>query len=300
VTGLAAAQLDLFLDSQAVVAANEIAAALLARDTARASAGLDNARRQGLEHPGLAGLADLTRALTEWHTPARDAPAIAHAVTWLNSEMVPAAASALGSQGSKLVAHFFAELAQLAHGLAYDHIYPHAHSAALCLRAGDCAAAEQAAMTIPQWKELPDALYWVTIARFRLHGLDAGRDTFFAFAWRDPQRVPQLLEQLEDEVLERDWRAFEAASDWESIPEPLLPAWFPAWYVMEHPAVAASLDQALLPDTPPAEAVRLLMQLIELEKQGNSRRLVASRARLRSLNVEFFELYMARRKVRYG
>src|SRR5215510_5253661 len=202
VSALAATQLDLFLDSRAVMAANEIAAALLVRDSALASARLDDARRAGHEHPELAPLAELTRVLTEWRAPACDAPAIAQVANWLDSHMVPAAAAALGSQGPKLVAHFFAE------------------------RARDCDAAERAALTIPHWTELPDGLYWTTIARYRLHGLDAARNTLFAFAWRNPQRMQELLAQLEDELLERDWRAFEAASDWESISEPLLPAWF--------------------------------------------------------------------------
>lgn len=300
VTGLAATQLDLFLDSHAVVAANEIAAALLACDVVLASTCLDDARRQGHEHPELPALAKLTQALSEWRAPARDAPAIAEAVIRLDTEMLPAAASALGAQACRFIAHFFAELGQTAQGLAYVPAYPEAHCAALCLRAGDAEAAEQAAMTIPGWVELPDALYWVTIARHRLRGLEAARVTLFAFAWRDPRRMEQLLAQLEDEVLERDWRAFETASDWESISELSLPAWFPAWYVMEHPAVASSLDPARFPDADPAEAARLLVHLLELEKQGNSRALVASRERLRRLNAEFFELYMARRKVRYG
>jgi hypothetical protein len=302
VSGLPATQLDLFLDSHAVVAANEIAAALLARDVVLASACLDNARRQGHEHPELPALATLTQALTEWRAPARDAPAIAEAAMRLDTEMVPAAASALGAQAPRLIAHFFAELAQSAQGLIYDPAYPDAHYAALSLRAGDADAAERAAMTIAGWTGLPDALYWVTVARYRLRGLEAARATLFAFAWRDPRRMERLLAQLQDEVLERDWRAFEAASDWESISELYLPAWFPAWYVMEHPAAALNLDPALLPDADavPAAAARLLVHLLDLEKQGNSRALVTSRERLRRLNAEFFELYMARRKVRYG
>jgi hypothetical protein len=53
------------------------------------------------------------------------------------------------------------------------------------------------------------------------------------------------------------------------------------------------------PDLPAAEAARLLADLLELERRGEQRRLVAKRARLRELNPDFFALYMANRATRY-
>jgi hypothetical protein len=104
---------------------------------------------------------------------------------------------------------------------------------------------------------------------------------------------------LGDELLDADWRAFECACEWESIEETELPAWFPAWYQLEHPVVGKELGDAAFPDTPAANAARLLAELVELERQGNQRRLVGQRERLRRLNPEFFSLYMARRAVQY-
>jgi hypothetical protein len=43
----------------------------------------------------------------------------------------------------------------------------------------------------------------------------------------------------------------------------------------------------------------LLVELAELERQGNQRRLVGQRERLRRLNPDLFSLYMARRAVHY-
>ena len=106
-----------------------------------------------------------------------------------------------------------------------------------------------------------------------------------------------MLRELDDEVLDRDWRAFEAASDWDSIPAATLPAWFPAWYVMEHPAVAASLDPGSFLDTPAAAAARLMSDLLDIERRGNTRTLIAARERLRNLNLDLFAVYMKRRAV---
>jgi hypothetical protein len=300
VTEVSATQLDLFLDSEAVVLANELAAALLAHDAARAIVRLREARPEELEHPELPALSTLTQVLSDWRVPERDTQAIAKAVARLDGEVVPAAQSALGLQAPRFLGHFFAQLAELADGLAYDPAHHSAHRASLCLRAGDFDSAERAALAIPHWRETPDALLWLTIARYHLRGLEAARDTLFAFAWRAPDRIEHVLTELADELLERDWRAFEAASDWESLPASELPAWFPAWYVMEHPAVAGTVDSTLSPEAPAAEATRLLARLLDLEKEGNSRALAVSRARLRTLNAELFALYMARRTVRYS
>ena len=46
-----------------------------------------------------------------------------------------------------------------------------------------------------------------------------------------------------------------------------------------------------------ALAARLVRELLELDKQGFSQRLVAGRARLRELNREIFALYMANRTI---
>jgi hypothetical protein len=63
--------------------------------------------------------------------------------------------------------------------------------------------------------------------------------------------------------------------------------------------VGKELSDAVFPDTPAADAARLLAKLIELERQGNQPRLVGERERLRRLNREFFALYMANRATRY-
>lgn len=137
------------------------------------------------------------------------------------------------------------------------------------------------------------------MARYRRVGLDVARGDLFALAWRVPARFTSVRGELGDGLLERDWARFEVASGWESLDESALPASFPAWCLLEHPALGTSLKDVELPDLPAAEAARLLLDLFELERRGDQRRPVATRARLRELNPDFFALYMANRATRY-
>jgi hypothetical protein len=66
------AQLDLFIDSRAVVLANEVISALLARDVSRSVDCLDEMRRSAPDHPRLPALETLVQALAGWQAPSRN------------------------------------------------------------------------------------------------------------------------------------------------------------------------------------------------------------------------------------
>ena len=295
----ASGQLDLFLDSRAVTLANEAIDAVATRDAARAAASVNKLRREAPDSSSLPALETLAGALAAWRRPATDAAAIVRAVEWLDEEILPAAGRALGSLAQAFVGAFFHELADAARGLAYEPARPAAHRAWLCLRCGEWADAEEAAHAIPGSAENPDALHWLCVARYRQGGLIAARTSLFALAWRAPGRVAPTLAELGDELLDRDWRAFERACEWESVEDAGLPAWFPAWYLLEHPVVGNDMDAADFPDSPPAAAARLLLHLVAMEKRGDWRKLAVQRERLRCLNPDLFALYMARRAVQY-
>jgi len=292
-------QLDLFLDSRAVALANEAIDALSARDAVRAPVSLDRLRREGPDHPALPALETLAGALAGWRKPDTDPAAIVRAVQWLDNEIAPAAERVLGPAALAFVGGFFRDLADAARGLAYEPARATAHRAWLCLRCGDWGEAEEAAGAIAGSAQNPDALHWLCVTRYRRHGLAAARSSLFALAWHAPHRLPSVLAELGDELLDGEWRAFEHACEWETLEEAELPAWFPAWYLLEHPVVGKELSGAAFPDSPAANAACLLVELVELERQGHQRRLVGQRERLRRLNPEFFSLYMARRAVQY-
>lgn len=292
-------QLDLFLDSQAVMLANDAVDALSARDASQAAAALERLGHGAPDHPALPALRVLADGLAGWRTPGADPQAIVRAVRWLDGELAPAAGRVLGAAAPAFVAGFFRDLADAARGVAYEPAHAEAHRAGLCLRSGEWTEAEESARAIPGAAGNPDALQWLSVARYRRDGLAAARPSLFALAWHAPQRLAPLRAELADELLEREWAAFERACEWESVAQAELPAWFPAWFLLEHPVVGRELTDAAFPDIPAANAARLLVALFELERQGNQRRLVGQRERLRDLSAEFFSLYMARRTVQY-
>ena len=162
----------------------------------------------------------------------------------------------LGDAAPAFVAEFFREMAQDARGVAYEPAHAQAHRAALCLRCGEWVEAEEAALAIPGATRHADPLHWLTVARYRRHGLAAARPTLFALAWHAPHRLAAARAELADELLEREWRAFERACEWESVAEAELPAWFPAWFLVEHPVAGRELADIAFLDSPPASAAR--------------------------------------------
>jgi hypothetical protein len=293
-------QLDLFLDSRAVMLANEAVRAILDRDGPRALHYTCELRAEASDYPTLRPLETLGRALVEWRRTASDVTSILSAIGWLEQVVVPAAREAFGASGDDVLAPFFRDLVETSRGLAYVPSHGKAHCAWLSLRCGDWEQAEDFALGIPGASAIPDALHWLTVARYRRRGLSAARPTLFGLAWRDPSRLAVLIDELQDEVLERDFRRFNGACEWTDIEARELPAWFPAWYVLEHPAAAADFDVDEASMAAPVQAARLVARVLERERQGDWKALVALRDRFRLLSVDLFSLYMARREARHS
>lgn len=290
-------QLDLFLDSRAVVLANGAVRAIGERDGVLAMRYASELRAAAADYPTLQSLEILARALADWQRPPCDAASILASVVSLEGTIAPAAQEVFGARAGDVVAPFFRELAETSRGLSYDPSRARAHRAWLSLRCGEWKQAEDAALAIPGAAGISDALHWVTVARYRQRGLSAARPTLFALAWNDPPRLATLIDDLHDEALERDFRRFNAACEWTSIGAAELPAWFPAWYALEHPAAAGDVDHGEASVAAPARAARLVARILELERQGDWKRLVALREQFRLLNADLFSLYMARREV---
>ena len=293
-------QLDLFLDSRAVVLANEVVRAIDERDGVRATRYARELRAEAADYRTLWSLEILARALTEWQRPPRDATSILSAVALLEDVIAPAARDAFVGRANDVLTPFFRDLAEASRGLAYEPSHAKAHCAWLLLRCGDWEHAEEAALGIPGASGNSDALHWIAVARHRRRDLAAARPAIFALAWCDPPRLATLIEALQDDVLDRDFRRFNGACEWMDIGASELPAWFPAWYVLEHPAAADDLNFDEAATTPPVRAARLVARILERERQGDWKALVALRAQFRLLSVDLFSLYMAHREVRGG
>ena len=289
-------QLDLFVHSHAVVLANDVIAALLARDAARAAECLDRLRAEEPGHRVRKALETLCHALAEWPLPSANPVEIAEAIRRLEADTHPAALTAMGEKAAQFMRPLWRDLAQAAKPHAYDAAFPQSYSAPLHLRCGDAETAAIAAQAVAHHEENVDALYWLAVARYRMDGLAACRTPLMRLALLGPERLPEALSEIDDPLLNRDWHAFHVACHWLDPENQTVAAWFPAWHLVEHPGIRIDCgDSKTLPATRAGQPFITIPRLLELEKHGYSTALVSARSRLRDLDPDMFAFYMARR-----
>lgn len=294
-------QLDIFLDSRAVTLANEVIAALSARDSASATQSIAQLRCEAPDRPDLPALGmlnDFLGLFEEADLAGLEPDAISVVVDVLSNRIVPAA-GVLGRAADAFLDFFWL---QLAHAATYpfDPERPQLHAAEFFLRAKAYGAADDAARSIVGHATHHAILHWRAVARYRLAGLDGARLEIFSLAWFVPDSFQDLLRELRDPLLDKDWRAFEAASD------DLDASWFPVWYLNRHPATGRAISIGVVENGDKAtdrnaglQAFSLLTRILDLEKLGHSRTLVDQRARLKALGASFFAVYMQSRAVHY-
>ena len=115
-----------------------------------------------------------------------------------------------------------------------------------------------------------------------------------SLAWLSPRRCDTLLRRLADPSIEKLRKRFDASFEGDGDVTDL--AWFPAWLLTDTPALARWLELAQ-PSCcePPEQAMRLLLELIGLERQGRHADLVQRRRSLRDLHAGLYASYMQTR-----
>lgn len=289
-------QLDIFDDSRDVMLRNDVLHALEQRDAQAARAVWLKLEQ---EYPGDDTLPPLDLLIhTLQHADAApfvDAAQASQALQHMQCDIEPAAQRLWGAPAAaSWLAPLWRQLAQRAAGFGFRADQAEIHAAALWLRAGDFAAAAAAAQQIESWRRIPAPLSWMSEARFRLDGLDPHWGLLAELAWLSPQRFDVLMRRLGDPVLTRLRRRFDAGFEGDGSVADLV--WFPAWVLCETPALAGALGQAQPALHSAAErAMRLLLDLLHLERQGRQHELPAQRRRLRDLQPVLYAAYMKSR-----
>jgi hypothetical protein len=186
------------------------------------------------------------------------------------------------------------ELAQRAKLLTYRKDRSDEHAAALWLRAGNWQEAVDAVAGIESWRRIGAPLFWMVQARLHLFGLQANWGLLAELAWLSPHRLEQLETHGIDPALQQLMRKFELqfegagdSSDW---------AWFAAWLLTERPSLAPALALAQPSQhSDPETTMRVLIELLGLERQGRHHDIIDRRKRLRSLNAFLYGAYIAGR-----
>jgi len=291
-----AMQLDIFEHSRDVMLRNDALQALQQRDAAAARVAAQRLAEGFPADVALDELALLCAALEApvspsftWHD---DATA---ALCNLRDQVAPAATRLFGStDGAAWCSPLWRRLAERAAPLGFSAEHEHSHAASLWLQAGDAGAAADAVARIESWRRIPAPLAWMCEARWRREGLDSCWGLLAELAWLAPMRFDALLQRLPDTLLQRLRRQFDQGFEGSGEPGDL--AWWPAWVLTDQPALVPLLGQAQPGlQTEPERGMRLLLDLLHLERQGRQHDLVEQRRRLRDLQPVLFAAYMASR-----
>lgn len=289
-------QLDIFEHSRDVMLRNDVVQALVCRE---AAAGHSAWRALAEEAPDDDMLVPLALLLDALERPAdssfRDRDALRDARRVLSAEVLPAALTVFGEIGGReWLRPLWRQCAQRAARLAFRADSSDDHAAPLLLCAGDWQVAADAVARIESWRRIPAPLAWMAEARYRTDGLDAIWALLAELAWLSPARFDDLARRLADPSMDKLRKRFDATFEGDSDVADL--AWFPAWLLIEKPGLANLLGQAQASrHDAPEEALRLLLMLLGLERQGRHHELVERRKALRDLHPQLYAAYMSTR-----
>jgi hypothetical protein len=288
-------QLDIFEHSSDVMLRNDVIHALLQRDAAAGRAACDRLAQQCPAEESLSALRALAERLEDTdRRPFSDHAALGHARQAVEA-LMPLAERVFGPlAAAKWLAPLWEDLALRAEALpfradsAQDHAVPH------WLRAGHWSAAAQAVGAIESWRRIPAPLAWMTEARLRMLGLLATWPLIAELGWLSPGRLDKLLRQSPDPALSTLVRKFGATFEGDGSADDA--AWFAAWVLTERPDIAEHVAGAQPSQhTAPERALRTLVELLRLERQGRQRDIVERRKQLRDLHPALYQAYMKNR-----
>jgi len=289
-------QLDIFDHSRDTMLRNDVVHALERRDAREARAAwriLSGEFPRDHSVPLLALLIDAIDGPA--CTPFANHDAASTARGALAGEIEPAALGIFGaSTAAGWLAPLWRQLAQRAAALAFRAERSEDHAAPLWLLAGDWPAACEAVAGIESWRRIPAPLGWMAEARYRIDGLDDAWPLFAELAWLSPSRFDRLTKRLADPSLEKLRKRFDASFEGDGNVADL--AWFPAWALTEKPGLSGLLGQTQRSlNSVPEQAMRLLLELLGLERQGRHHDVVERRKALRDTHPSLYAAYMATR-----
>jgi len=296
-------QLDIFDHGRDLMLRNDVLAALERRDAAAARAARQELLEEYPDDGSLAPLALLIEALERSPGPAfGDHDAVRTARHWLDDAVTPAARRSFDPPtATTWLAGLWRELAQRAAALPFRAECSEDHAAALWLRAGDCPAVIDAVARIQSWRRSPAPLAWMAEARWRHDGLDAVWSLLAELAWLAPDRFDALTRRIADPVVQALRRRFEAEFEPDGDAATASDAaaglaWFPAWVLTDKPALAPRLGAARPCGAgAPERGLRLMLELLALERQGNHREIVQRRQDLRDTQAALYAAYLKTR-----
>ncbi len=287
-------QLDLFTHSRDVMLQNDVITALRERNTVSGWTALAVLKAEFPQQEILAPLKILLNALAAPTQQLADHNSVASRLATLDTVVTPAANRVFGHKvAGAWLSPLWLSLAHAVTGLPFNPDQAKTHSAFMLLQGSDWVAAETAVARIPSWRRIPVPLAWMAEARCYRGGLESAWSLLLELAWIDAVMFSTAALRLHVPSLHKLLHDFDAAFEDNEAPSR---AWFPAWLLITAPAMARVVRETQpCNGKGPERGARLILELLDLEKQGRHADLVAQRKKLRDLHAELYALYMASR-----
>jgi hypothetical protein len=244
VTARSAPQMDLFFDNPVAALVNGLTQSIAALDAHEAARRLNRLYWQEPNHPDLPAFDRLLAALERLGRPIADCGEELEFIT----AVAPQAWRLLGARARDLLVPLWRHLAAALGATPYSPHTPMLHASYAWREAQGWAEVAASVLEEPQWWcHVPLA---VRLIESGLRRRRRGEALFawFQLCWHAPERVAEALEALKFPDLQAPWQRF---LEWEdglfeaaggSAPGP---ADFPAWMLLEEPALARRVPQEL-------------------------------------------------------
>jgi hypothetical protein len=228
-------------------------------------------------------------------TPFADHDAAAAARDQLLTRLKPAVVEPLGQrEATAWLARRWKEMACRACFAFLQAEHGDCHAAPFWLHAGDWTSATDAVGRIESWRRIPTPLAWMSEATYRLSGMEAPWPMMAELAWLSAERFEALAGRLTDPSLDTLFARFGASFDSNGDTSDL--SWFPAWAFVEKTGIARWLAQTQPSrQLAPERAMRLILDLLNLERQGRHHELIEPRKVLRDPSPPLYATYMKTR-----
>ena len=262
-------QMDLFFDNPVAALINGLVDATAAGNAPEAARQLDRLYAKEPNHPDLPEFDRLLEALDRATRPIVDCRAELEFLT----QVAPCAWRMLGGRARDLLVLSWRHLAEALRSIPYSPQAPELHASHAWSQAQAWDEVRASVLAEPQWWcHMPLALRLIEsgVRRRRRAEVLSG---WFQLCWRAPERVSEALETLKFPDLQALWQRFAEAAE-ESCaagpPQPALTAAdFPAWLLLEEPALAGRFPADLPRGASPGEEhYRLVLRWIGAREAG--------------------------------
>ncbi|MFI4884918.1 MAG: hypothetical protein ACHQIF_05070 [Steroidobacterales bacterium] len=239
-----APQMDLFFDNPVAALVNGLAHAIAAADAAAAARQLDRLYAAEPNHPDLPAFDRLLDALGRRVRPVADCRAELEFLTAIG----PDAWRLLGARARDMLVASWRHLAEALRPQPYSPDAPRLHASHAWSEAQAWDEVRASVLAQPQWwRHVPLAVRLIDSALRRRRRAEA-LSGWFQLCWYAPERAPEALDAVKFPELHALWQRFLeteegslAAAAWPALG----PVDFPAWLLLDEPALARALPAEL-------------------------------------------------------